>query len=248
MEDELCEEPLVKTKKPVNQLLLELVMAVLAAATIYVGFNVFNNKQYVAVCLLLIVYAMIPFFVGFERRKPKAREIVILAVLVAVATVGRAAFFMIPNFKPVLAIVIISGVALGRESGFLVGAMSAFVSNFLFGQGPWTPWQMIAMAVVGYLAGLIFHKYSDRFSRPALIVYGAVAAFVIYGLIVDLWTILVMTPEPTLETAVMVYSAALYFNLIHAAATVVFLLLLAKPMIEKLERVKVKYGMGVFGA
>lgn len=248
VEDELCEEPLVKTKKPVNQLLLELVMAVLAAATIYVGFNVFNNKQYVAVCLLLIVYAMIPFFVGFERRKPKAREIVILAVLVAVATVGRAAFFMIPNFKPVLAIVIISGVALGRESGFLVGAMSAFVSNFLFGQGPWTPWQMIAMAVVGYLAGLIFHKYSDRFSRPALIVYGAVAAFVIYGLIVDLWTILVMTPEPTLETAVMVYSAALYFNLIHAAATVVFLLLLAKPMIEKLERVKVKYGMGVFGA
>ncbi|MDO4486761.1 MAG: ECF transporter S component [Bacillota bacterium] len=223
-------------------------MAVLAAATIYVGFYVFDNKQYVTVCLLLIVYAIIPFFVGFERRRPKAREIVILAVLIAVATVGRAAFFMIPNFKPVLAIVIISGVALGKESGFLVGAMSAFVSNFLFGQGPWTPWQMIAMAVVGYLAGLIFHRFSGSFNRPALVVFGAIAAFVIYGLIVDLWTILVMTPDPTLETAVMVYSAALYFNLIHAAATVIFLLLLAKPMIGKLERVKVKYGMGVFGA
>ena len=248
MENELCEASRAKTKKPVNQVLLELLMAVLAAATIYVGFYVFDNKQYMAVCLLLIVYAMIPFFAGFERRKPKAREIVILAVLIAVATVGRAAFFMIPNFKPVLAIVIISGVALGKESGFLVGAMSAFVSNFLFGQGPWTPWQMIAMAVVGYLAGLIFHRFSGSFNRPALVAFGAIAAFVIYGLIVDLWTILVMTPEPTLETAVMVYSAALYFNLIHAAATVIFLILLAKPMIGKLERVKMKYGMGVFSA
>lgn len=248
MENKTCEVIPAKTKKPVNQILLEVSMAVLAAATIYTGFYVFENKQYVAVCLLLIIYAMIPFFAGFERRKPKAREIVILAVLIAVATVGRAAFFMVPNFKPILAIVIISGVALGKESGFLVGAMSAFVSNFLFGQGPWTPWQMIAMAVVGYLAGLIFHRYSGRINRFALIAFGAIAAFVIYGLIVDLWTILVMTPEPTLETAVMVYSAALYFNLIHAAATVVFLLLLAKPMIEKLERVKVKYGMRVFGA
>ena len=248
MENKTCEVIPVKTKKPVNQILLEVSMAVLAAATIYTGFYVFENKQYVAVCLLLIIYAMIPFFAGFERRKPKAREIVILAVLIAVATAGRAAFFMVPNFKPILAIVIITGVALGKESGFLVGAMSAFVSNFLFGQGPWTPWQMIAMAVVGYLAGLIFHRYSGRINRFALIAFGAIAAFVIYGLIVDLWTILVMTPEPTLETAVMVYSAALYFNLIHAAATVVFLLLLGKPMIEKLERVKVKYGMRVFGA
>ena len=248
MENKTCEVIPVKTKKPVNQILLEVSMAVLAAATIYTGFYVFENKQYVAVCLLLIIYAMIPFFAGFERRKPKAREIVILAVLIAVATAGRAAFFMVPNFKPILAIVIITGVALGKESGFLVGAMSAFVSNFLFGQGPWTPWQMIAMAVVGYLAGLIFHRYSGRINRFALIAFGAIAAFAIYGLIVDLWTILVMTPEPTLETAVMVYSAALYFNLIHAAATVVFLLLLAKPMIEKLERVKVKYGMRVFGA
>lgn len=248
MENKTCEVIPVKTKKPVNQILLEVSMAVLAAATIYTGFYVFENKQYVAVCLLLIIYAMIPFFAGFERRKPKAREIVILAVLIAVATAGRAAFFMVPNFKPILAIVIITGVALGKESGFLVGAMSAFVSNFLFGQGPWTPWQMIAMAVVGYLAGLIFHRYSGRINRFALIAFGAIAAFAIYGLIVDLWTILVMTPEPTLETAVMVYSAALYFNLIHAAATVVFLLLLGKPMIEKLERVKVKYGMRVFGA
>jgi len=236
----------IKKRKPANQLMLEAVMVALAAVTIYVGFFVMEDRPYLMVSMLLILYAMVPFFASFEKRKPKAREIVILAVMIAVGTVGRAAFFMLPNFKPVLAIVIIAGVALGKESGFLVGAMTAFVSNFLFGQGPWTPWQMIAMAIVGYFAGLIFHKFSDKINKWVLAGFGGISAFVIYGIIVDFWTIISMTPDPTLKTLIMVYGAAAYLNAVHAAATVIFILLLAKPMIEKLERVKVKYGMGVF--
>ena len=235
-----------KSRKHRSQMLLELLMVVLACATIYVGLFAFEQRQYVAVSLLMIVYAMIPFMVGFERRKPKAREIVIIAVLIAVAVVGRAAFFMLPNFKPIVAIVIISGVALGRESGFLIGAMAAFVSNFLFGQGPWTPWQMMAMAVIGYLAGLIFHRYGDKIKLIPMVIFGAVTTFFLYGAIVDLWTILFMSESITWKTVIAVYTGAAYFNLVHAAATVVFLLLLAKPMIEKLERVKVKYGMAVY--
>jgi energy-coupling factor transport system substrate-specific component len=226
--------------------MMEIIMAIMACITVYVGFFVCEEKQYVAVSLLLIVYAMIPFFAGFERKKPKAREIVILAVLIAVAVVGRAAFFMLPNFKPIVAIVIISGVALGKESGFLVGAMTAFVSNFMFGQGPWTPRQMIAMAVIGYIGGLIFHKYSEQIKVLPLVVFGAAATFLLYGGIVDLWTILFMGDNVTWEMALMVYGGAFYFNIIHALATVIFLLLLAKPMIEKLERVKLKYGMTVY--
>lgn len=222
---------------------LEISMGILALITILVGGAVFDNKQYFAISFLLIIYAMVPFFARFERRKPKARELVILAVMVAVAVIGRAAFFMIPNFKPILAIVIISGVALGRESGFMVGAMSAFVSNFLFGQGPWTPWQMLAMAVIGYLAGLLFHKHTDRIRILPLMIYGGLAVFLIYGAIVDFWTIIAITDKPTLETALMVYGSAVYFNLIHAIATVIFIGLLAKPILGKLNRVKVKYGM-----
>ncbi len=246
-EPRLEPEP-VKVKKHTKQVILEIAMAALAVLTIYVGFFRMEEKPYVAVCILLVIYAMIPFFVGFERRKPKAREIVILAVLIAVAVVGRAAFFMLPNFKPIVAIVIISGVALGKESGFLVGAMAAFVSNFLFGQGPWTAWQMIAMAIIGYLAGVIFHKYSGKLKVIPLVIFGGLATFFIYGLIVDLWTILFMGDSLTWQMAASVYAGAFYLNLIHAAASVIFLLLLAKPMIEKLERVKVKYGMTVYGA
>lgn len=70
---------------------------------------------------------MIPFFMVFEKRKPQARELIIIATLSAIAVAGRAAFFMLPNFKPVCAIVIIAGVCFGAESGFLVGAVSGFV-------------------------------------------------------------------------------------------------------------------------
>ena len=101
---------------------------------------------------------MIPFFMVFESRKPKARELIIISVLCAIAVSGRTAFFMTPQFKPVVAIVIISGVCFGGEAGFLVGAMTGFVSNFFFGQGPWTPWQMFCFGIIGFLAGILYKK------------------------------------------------------------------------------------------
>lgn len=225
---------------------LDLAMLLLGCVTIWGGYYVLGGRKYFIISALLVVYAMVPFFAGFERKKPKAREIVILAVLIAAAVVGRAAFFMIPNFKPIVAIVIISGVALGKESGFLVGVMSAFVSNFLFGQGPWTSYQMIAMALIGYLAGLIFHRFEGRVKVLPLTVFGALATFFLYGGIVELWSILSVTSEPSLAAALVVYAAGVPFDLVHAAATAIFLLLLTKPMLGKLDRVRVKYGMDIY--
>ena len=123
--------------------------------------------------------------------------------------------------------------------------MAAFVSNFFFGQGPWTPWQMMAMAVIGYLAGLIFGGCSKNIKKLPLMVFGWIGVFFIYGGIVDIWTILVMTEKPTIETVIMVYSAAMGFNMMHATATVIFIFFLIKPVISKLERIKTKYGMDV---
>lgn len=246
--ESICEFSEIRPeKKRLPKWMPDMAMLVLGATTILVG-TLFDSRKYFIVSFLLVIYAMVLFFVSFERRRPKAREIVILAVMVATAVVGRAAFFMVPNFKPTLAVVIISGVALGRQSGFLIGAMSAFVSNFMFGQGPWTPWQMMAMAIIGYLAGVLFHGRSGRIKKTPVVIFGAVAAFFIYGAIVDLWTILSITSEPAVETVLMVYGGAVYFNLVHAAATAVFIWLLAKPIIGKLDRVKVKYGMQVYSS
>ena len=222
---------------------VDITMIALALATVLAGIYLFDNQKYFIVSMMLVIYAMVPFFARFEHRSPKAREIVLLAVMITAGVAGRAAFFMLPNFKPLVAVIIISGAALGRQAGFLVGAMSAFVSNFLFGQGPWTTWQMLAMALIGYLAGAVFHRYGDRIKVIPLAIFGGLATFFIYGAITDMWTILMMTSEPSLKAALIVYGAAVPFNAVHAAATIFFLLLLARPMVDKLSRVKIKYGM-----
>ena len=110
----------------------------------------FGGTNYYLCSLLLILYAMVPFFISFERRKPQARELVTIAVMSAIAVASRAAFIMVPFFKPMTGIIMITGIAFGSEAGFLTGAVSAFASNFIFGQGPWTPWQMFAYGVAGF--------------------------------------------------------------------------------------------------
>ena len=115
-------------------------------------------RGYYFTSMCIIVISIFIFLWSFEKRKPKTREIVTLAVMTALAVVGRLAFFMTPQVKPCAAIIIITGVMLGRQSGFLCGALTAFVSGFFFGQGPWTPWQMIAFGIIGFLSGVLFSK------------------------------------------------------------------------------------------
>ncbi|MBK5262092.1 MAG: ECF transporter S component [Peptostreptococcaceae bacterium] len=241
-------KPSKQSKHPnrLRTVLTWIVVSVVTLGTIIGGMVFLDDRKYYFISLLMIAYAIVPFFIRFEKRKPQSREVVIIAVMVAIAVAGRAAFFMVPQFKPVVAIVIISGVCLGKESGFLIGAMTGFVSNFIFGQGPWTPWQMFCFGIIGFIAGMLFEKTlvmkTPRKRQIILCIYGGLAAFFIYGGIIDLWTILGMTPEPVLGTFILAYTVALPFNLIHAVATVFFLYFITNPMINKLERVKLKYG------
>ena len=132
-----------------------LILLVVIPATIYLCYRAGGRVYYLA-SVLIILYTMVPFFLVFEHRKPQARELVVLAVLCAIAVASRAAFKMIDHFKPMTAIIMISGMAFGPEAGFLVGAVSGFSSNFLFGHGPWTPWQMFAFGTAGFLAGALY--------------------------------------------------------------------------------------------
>ena len=110
----------------------------------------------VALALFFLIVSFVPFFLIFGR-KPQARDMVPIAVMAALGVVGRTVFAIVPlpNFKPVSAIVIMTGVVFGPESGFLTGALTGFVSNFIFGQGPWTPWQMFSWGMIGFIAGLL---------------------------------------------------------------------------------------------
>ena len=220
-------------------LLVLLAIPVLLVTNIFV----FKSRNYYLLSLLVILLSMIPFALSFEGRKPQARELVIVAVLVAIAVAGRAAFFMIPQFKPVMAIVILSGVALGGEGGFVVGALSAFLSNLIFGQGLWTPWQMFAFGISGFLAGILSRKGLLKPKRIPLTIFGAFCAFALYGLIMDTSSVLLYTSEFTWQSALAVYAAGLSFNVAHAVSTAVFLLIVSQPMLEKLNRIQIKYGL-----
>ena len=212
--------------------------------TIFAGIMYLGNQHYNITALLVLLECMFPFFLVFESRKPKARELVVIAVLCAIGVAGRSAFFMLPQFKPVLALVIIAGVAFGGETGFLVGAVTMLASNVLFSQGPWTPWQMFSMGIIGFLAGILFRKGLLRRSRGSLATFGAFAAVIIYGGIMNPASALMYSSQNlNWEVIMAYYVSGLPMDLIHAAATVIFLLIAAEPMLEKLDRIKVKYGL-----
>ena len=211
--------------------------------TIYAGSYFFGDRRYYFISLLIILQTMLPFALVFESRKPQARELVVIAVLCAIAVAGRAALFMLPQFKPVIALVIIAAVAFGGEAGFLVGAMTGFVSNFFFGQGPWTPYQMFALGFIGLLAGVLFQKGILRRSPASLAVFGALATFIIYGGILNPASVIIFQGTPTLPMILAAYLQGIPMDLVHAAATVTFILILSKPMLEKLDRIKEKYGL-----
>ena len=233
-----------KYEKKINKtLILSMAMMAVCAVVAWLGILFMGERQYYFTSLVIIVCAMMPFFISFENRKPQAREIVIIAVLVAIGVAGRAAFFMVPNFKPVMAIVIITGVCFGAQSGFLTGTMTAFVSNFFFGQGVHTPWQMFGFGIVGFLAGLLFSNSRFKDNRLVLCAFGGVATFVLYGAIVDISTVVAYTAEFSFGAYLSVLASGALFNAIHAAATVIFLYLFARPMMEKLDRVKIKHGL-----
>ena len=219
------------------------VSLLLVPLTIFVGIVYFGKKSYGAVSILVLLECMAPFALIFEGRKPKARELVLIAALCALAVAGRAALFMLPGFKPVAALVILSGVAFGGETGFLVGAMSMLTSNVLFGQGPWTPFQMFAMGLIGFLAGLAFQKGLLRAGRAPLAIFGAVSVVLIYGGLMNPASAILYQPNLSWSVLKAYYLTGFPFDLVHAAATALFLWFGAEPMLEKLERVKRKYGL-----
>ena len=214
-------------------------------AVIFFGIFFLNNRSEYFISLCVIVLSMLPFFLVFENRRPQAREVVVIAVMAALAAAGRVAFFMLPHFNPTAAIVIIAGISLGAEAGFLTGALAGFVSNFFFGQGPWTPWQMFSFGIIGFLAGLIFRRKRGRWKhfKVWLCLYGGLSVLVIYGILMDTSSVSLGTGKLEVASFLAVYASGFPLNLVHGGSTVIFLGVLGEPMMKKLDRIKKKYGL-----
>jgi uncharacterized membrane protein len=212
-------------------------------ATLAAGFFWLGTSRYYLVSTLIAVEAIGAFFLAFEGKRPQAREIVTLSVLAALAIAGRAAFFMTPQFKPTAAVIILAGAAMGAQSGFMTGAVTALLSNFLFGQGPWTPWQMVAFGLLGFLAGILFRPGGLPLKKGGLCVFGGLAILLVYGLIMNVSSVLLMSPVFSWQLAVAACTAGLPMDLIHGVSTMIFLFFFSEPFLKKIGRVRKKFGL-----
>lgn len=199
-------------------------------------------KQYYLAAALLILEAIGLWLIYLENSRPKAQELAIMAALSALGIAGRALFFLIPQVKPTAAIVFISGLTLGPAPGFTVGLLSMFLSNFIFGQSINTPFQMLGMGLVGFLAGLIAPDRVRR-SRKIQLISAFLSVFFVYGLIVDSGSVLFLYRWQGKLAIVSTYLAGIPFNLAHAASTAVFLYFLSPLLCPQLGRISLKYGL-----
>lgn len=209
-------------------------------AIVALGIFVFDSRQNIFISLCAAVAACIPFFITFEKKDTNTRKMVIIAVMTTLSVAGRSIFYILPGFKPVTAIVVITALFFGSEAGFLTGALSAIVSNIFFGQGPWTPFQMFAWGMIGFLAGILSKQLKS--SKILLCVYGIFAG-VAFSLILNAWTALWVNNVFNFNLYLAAFVTGLPATLTYAVSNVIFLLFLTKPIGAKLERVRVKYGL-----
>lgn len=217
------------------------VYIVLIPIVIFIGVKLFSDRKYNIISIIIAFLACVPFFIGFERGKTGARELVVIAVMTAISVLGRLIFAPIPGFKPVTAVVIITGMAYGMQAGFLTGALTAIVSNIFYGQGPWTPFQMFVWGFLGLLAGLIFR----RGKTPNAIVLVAIGAIggILFSVMMDVWSVINFDGTWSWTRYLALLVSSFPFMAIYAISNVIFLLLLTKPFLQKLNRIKDKYGL-----
>ncbi len=212
---------------------------VLGASLLIIG--MWLEKQYLLLSFMMLGFAMLPFFIRFERKKLKPEEVILIALLAAIAAVSRVPFAPLPSVQPTSFVIIMAALVFGAEVGFLVGSIAAIVSNLFLGQGPWTPWQMFSWGMIGYTAGLL----KDTAFMKSLLgknIFGFIWGF-LFGWIMNLWFLIGFLKELTWQAFVGAYLASFYFDLAHALSNVFFITVFSAMWLKILVRVQRKYGL-----
>ncbi len=232
---------MTERKIRIKKIITFFVIFTLIPLCLCLGIWLFKDRKYNIISMVIAFLSCVPFFVRFEKGKNAARELAVIAVMTAFSVVGRIIFMPLPGFKPVTAITVIAGISFGPEAGFLVGSLTAVVSDFFFGQGPWTPFQMFAWGILGFLSGIVMFGRQKK-NLFIVCVMGAIGG-VLFSLIMDIWTTLSIDGEFLLSRYFAYVLSSLPFMAIYTISNIVFLLLLTRPFVKKAERIKIKYGI-----
>ncbi|WP_348920219.1 ECF transporter S component [Enterococcus rotai] len=213
------------------------------AATLFIlglAIVLFEVGQYQVISMLMVIVACIPIYYRYERKKLNIKELVLIAILTTTAVLGRFLFYMIPAITPMTAIIIISGICMGAEIGFLVGSLSAVTSNMLFGQGPWTPFQMFSWGLIGLIAGLPWIRRVLSKNYWFLVVYGILAG-IFFSFFMDVWTVLSIDRYFSWPRYVALLVTALPYTISYCFANAFFSCLLLRAIQTRLQRILIKY-------
>jgi len=210
-------------------------MLILAASTFWL------QDQYLLLGFVLIIISVIPFLLKFESKRMEAREVVLISILAAIAAVSRVPFAALPSVQPTSFVIILTGLVFGPETGFMVGAVAALVSNIFLGQGPWTPWQIFAWGLMGLTAGLLPARSWFK-SKIGILTFGFIWGFV-FGWIMDTWFVVGFINPLTWKSVLGSYISSFYFDLLHALSNVFFIRLFLSSWMKVLQRIKLKYGL-----
>jgi energy-coupling factor transport system substrate-specific component len=180
--------------------------------------------------LLLVALSLLAVGMAWLETGPdSAKELALIATLGAAAAAGRVLFAAIPGVQPVTVIAVVAGASLGARSGFAVGTIAAFVSNFFLGQGVWTPWQMLGWGACGVAGALAAPLLRRRLALAAF-------CFVLgmgFSAFMDVWNWLAFYDEHTWQTFAATHARGLPFDLAHAIGNVV-IALAAGPELRRL--------------
>ncbi len=205
---------------------------------IIVAFLVFLLKDnYRLLSIIIAIITLLPFFIQFEKRRNSTQELVIIAVMTSLSVIGRLVFAPIPAFKPVTAIVIITALCLGSQAGFATGSLSALVSNMFFGQGVWTPIQMLAWGLLGFFVGIF--KIKERINYPLVVIFGIIGG-VFYSVIMEIFTTITYGTFD-IKFFLSLILTSLPFMIVYMVSNVIFLIFLIKPFSKKLLRIRQKF-------
>ncbi len=228
---------MIVIKNPILRRILRLLIPfLLIPCVVFCGIFIFDEQKNVWIAIAVAALSVVLFLSGFERKKTGTRRLILVAVMIALSVAGR--FF--PFFKPITAFALITGMYLGGEAGFLMGAFSALISNFYFGQGPWTPFQMFAWGILGFFAGIL----AKPLKKHPIFLYGyGIFSGFFFSFVMDIWTVLWQMSGFSWEFYFAKMLTALPHTILYAVSNVIFLLLFAKSFGQKLERVRKKYGL-----
>jgi energy-coupling factor transport system substrate-specific component len=196
------------------------------------------EQYYLLISFGIIGLIIVPQYKKFEGSKLDSRNIVVSALIIAIASASRIPFATIPNVQPVSMIVILTGYVFGANTGFIVGSMTAIVSNMILGQGPWTPWQMVAWGMMGYFSSYFANLKSKR--KILLSIFGFISG-IIFGWMMDMWFLLGFIRPLNVSTILAAFTASLYFDILHAVTNFILIYVLHDSFMKKFKRIKDKY-------